>query len=198
MGTQNNLRKLVVSEWVTLDGVFDADSMKEWFEPYESPDRQEYIKENVLTSDAFLVGRVTYEMLAAYWPNQKNNEMGVADKLNSAPKYVVSSTLKKAEWNNSTIISKDVVEEITKLKQQPGQDILVFGSATLVQSLMKADLVDEYRFLVHPIIIGSGKRFFRDDMVATKLKRVKTKTLDLGVTLDCYQSATNRAIAMQA
>ena len=191
MGTQNNLRKLVVSEWVTLDGVFDADSMKEWFEPYDSPDRQEYIKENVLTSDAFLVGRVTYEMLAAYWPNQKNNEMGVADRLNSAPKYVVSSTLKKAEWNNSTIINEDVVEEITKLKQQSGQDILVFGSAKLVQSLMEADLVDEYRFLVHPIIMGRGKRFFRDEMVATKLKLVKTKTLNSGVILDCYQSATN-------
>jgi dihydrofolate reductase len=191
LATQNNLRMLVVSEWVTVDGVFDADSMKEWFEPYESHDRQEYIKENVLTSDAFLVGRVTYEMLAAYWPNQKNNEMGVADRLNSAPKYVVSSTLKKAEWNNSTIINEDVVAEITKLKQQPGQDILVFGSATLLQSLMEADLVDEYRFLVHPIIMGSGKRFFRDEMVATKLKLVKTKTLNSGVILDCYQSATN-------
>jgi dihydrofolate reductase len=198
MATQNNLRKLIVSEWMTLDGVFDADSMKEWFEPYESQDRQEYIKENVLTSDAFLVGRVTYEMLAAYWPNHKNNEMGVADRLNSAPKYVVSSTLKKAEWNNSTIINEDVVEEITKLKQQPGQDILVFGSATLVESLMAANLIDEYRFLVHPIIMGSGKRFFRDEMVATKLKLVKTKTLAHGVTLDCYQSTTNLAIAAQA
>jgi dihydrofolate reductase len=198
MGTQNNLRKLIVSEWVTLDGVFDADSMKEWFEPYDGTDRQEYIKENVLTSDAFLVGRVTYEMLSSYWPNQRNNEMGVADRLNSAPKYVVSSTLKKAEWNNSTIISEDVVEEITRLKQQPGQNMLVFGSATLVQSLMKADLVDEYRFLVHPIIMGSGKSFFREEMVRTKLKLVKTKTLALGVTLDCYQSTTNLAIAAQA
>jgi dihydrofolate reductase len=191
MATQNNLRKLIVSEWMTLDGVFDADSMKEWFEPYESQDRQEYIKENVLTSDAFLVGRVTYEMLASYWPNQKNNFAGIADRLNSAPKYVVSSPLKKAEWNNSTIIKENLVEEITKLKQQPGQDILIFGSASLVQSLMEADLVDEYRFLVHPIIMGSGKRFFRDEMVATKLKLVKTKTLNSGVILDCYQSATN-------
>jgi len=191
MATQNNLRKLIVSEWVTLDGVFDADSMKEWFEPYDSSGRPEYIKENVLTSDAFLVGRVTYEMLASYWPNQKNNFAGIADRLNSAPKYVVSSTLKKAEWNNSTIIEDNVVEEITKLKQQPGQDILIFGSATLVQSLMEAGLVDEYRFLVHPIIMGSGKRFFRDEMVATKLKLVKTKTLNSGVILDCYQSATN-------
>src|SRR4030095_3299475 len=80
--------------------------MKEWFEPYYSPERQNYIKENVLTSDAFLVGRVTYEMLAAYWPNQKNNEMGVADRLDSAPKYVFSTTLKKDEWNNSTMINE--------------------------------------------------------------------------------------------
>lgn len=191
METQKNMRKLVVSEWMTLDGVFDADTMKEWFEPYDSEDRQNYIKENVLTSDAFLVGRVTYEMLASYWPNQKNNEMGIADRLNSAPKYVVSSTLKKAEWNNSTIINEDVVEEVTKLKQQPGQDILMFGSATLVQSLMEADLIDEYRFLVHPTIMGGGKRFFKEGMVATKLKLVKTKTLNSGVILDCYQPTTS-------
>jgi dihydrofolate reductase len=191
METQNNIRKLVVSEWMTLDGVIDADTMKEWFEPYDSEDRRNYIKENVLTSDAFLVGRVTYEMLASYWPNQKNNEMGIADRLNNAPKYVVSSTLKNAEWNNSKIINDNVVEEIAKLKQQPGQDILMFGSATLVQSLMEADLIDEYRLLVHPIIMGSGKGFFRDKMASTKLKLVKTKTLDLGVILDCYQPATS-------
>ena len=197
METENNMRKLVVSEWMTLDGVFDADTMKEWFEPYDSPERQNYIKENVLTSDAFLVGRVTYEMLASYWPNQKNNEMGIADRLNSAPKYVVSSTIKKAEWNNSTIINEDVVEEVTKLKQEPGQDILMFGSATLVQSLMEADLIDEYRFLVHPTIMGAGKRFFKDGMLATKLKLVKTETLNSGVTLDCYQPTTSRAIVAQ-
>jgi dihydrofolate reductase len=197
METENKMRKLVVSEWMTLDGVFDADTMKEWFEPYDSEDRQNYIKENVLTSDAFLVGRVTYEMLASYWPNQKNNEMGVADRLNSAPKYVVSSTLKNAEWNNSTIINEDVVEEVTKLKQQPGQDILMFGSATLVQSLMEADLIDEYRFLVHPTIMGGGKRFFKDGMFATKLKLVKTETLNSGVTLDCYQPTTSRAIVAE-
>ena len=188
METQKNMRKLVVSEWMTLDGVFDADTMKEWFEPYDSEDRQNYIKENVLTSDAFLVGRVTYEMLASYWPNQKNNEMGIADRLNNAPKYVVSSTLKKAEWNNSTIINEDVVEEVTKLKQQPGQDILMFGSATLVQSLMEADLIDEYRFLVQPIVMGSGKRFFNDGNTAP-LKLVEAKPFSLGVVLLRYQPA---------
>lgn len=126
------MRKLVVSGWVTLDGVFDADTMEQWYIPYHSDDRGEHIKEGILASDALLLGRVTYEMLAAYWPILRNNEMGIADRLNSVPKYVVSSTLKKAEWNNSTIIKENVEEEITKLKQQPGQDILINGSATLV------------------------------------------------------------------
>ena len=113
----------------------------------------------------FWLDGVTYEMFAAYWPKQKNNEMGIADRMNGAPKYVVSSTLKKAEWNNSTIIDKNVVDEVARLKQQPGEDILVCGSATLVELLMKEDLIDEYRFLVHPIFMGSGKRFFNDRMV---------------------------------
>jgi len=187
METNKNVRKLIVSEWMTLDGVFDVSTMKEWFEPFDSTDRQNYIRENVMTSGAFLIGRVTYEMFASYWPNQKNDEMGIADRLNNAPKYVVSSTLMNAEWNNSTIIGKNVVEEITKLKQQPGQDIMVFGSASLVRSLMKTDLIDEYRFLVHPIVMGSGKRFFKEEMVTTKLRLAKTKTLNLGVMVDCYQ-----------
>jgi dihydrofolate reductase len=116
---QNNMRQLVVSEWVTLDGVFDADIMEQWFNPYHSDDRAEYIKETILASDAILLGRATYEMLAPYWSSLWNNEMGIADRLNSLPKYVVSSTLKKAEWNNSTIIKENVMEEITKLKQRP-------------------------------------------------------------------------------
>jgi dihydrofolate reductase len=186
--------KLVVSEWMTLDGVFDADTMKEWFEPYDSDDRQKYIIDNVQTSDAFLAGRVTYEMLASYWPKQKDNFAGIADKLNSAPKYVVSTTLEKAEWNNSTIIKEDVADEIARLKQQLGQ-ILIFGSATLVESLMKVDLIDEYRFLIHPIIMGSGKRFFREGMTQAKLNPVKTQTLNRGVILDCYAPAKSQGKA---
>ena len=185
------MRKIVASEWVTLDGVFDADTMEQWFIPYHSEDRGDYIKAGILACDALLLGRATYEMLAPYWSALRNNEMGIADKLNSVSKYVASSTLKKAEWNNSTIIKESVAEEITKLKQQPGQDILIFGSATLVQSLMEADLIDEYRFLVHPLIMGSGKRFFKDGMHTTNLKLVKTKTLGLGVILLCYQPARN-------
>ena len=185
---QNTMRKLVVSAWVTLDGVFDADTMDQWFHPYDSIGRQQYIKETVLASDAFLFGRATYEMLAPYWSRLKDNEMGgVAGKLNSAPKYVVSSKLKKAEWNNSTIIKENVVKEIIKLKQQPGQEIQIEGSATLVQSLMGADLIDEYRLLVHPIIMGSGKRLFKDGMVTTRLKLVSTKTYSSGVMVLAYQ-----------
>ncbi len=126
-------------------------------------------------------------MLAPYWSSLRNNEMGIADRLNSAPKYVVSSTLKKAGWNNSTIIKENVVEEITKLKQQPGQNILITGSATLVQSLMQADLIDEYRFLIHPIIMGSGKRFFKDGMDTTRLQLVEAKTFTSGVVVLTYQ-----------
>jgi dihydrofolate reductase len=188
------MRKLVVSEWLSLDGVFDADTMKEWFHPYNSKDRQERITALVLASDAFLFGRVTYEMLAGYWPKVKNNDNGdleVASRLNGSPKYVVSSTLKQAEWSNSTIINKSAVKEITNLKQQPGHNILVFGSATLVESLMDADLVDEYRLLVHPIIMGSGKRAFKDGMATTKLTLGETTTLSSGVISLCYQRAEN-------
>ena len=106
--------------------------------------------------------------------------------MNGAPKYVVSSTLKTGKWSNSTIIKNNVVEELGKLKQQPGRDILIFGSATLVQSLMAADLIDEYRFLVHPIVMGSGKRPFKDGIPTTKLKLVETKMSSLGVTLLSY------------
>ncbi len=184
---QNTMRKLVVSVWLTLDGVFDADTMDQWFNPYDSKERQEYIREGILASGALLLGRTTYEMLASYWPYQKNDDNGPASKLNSVSKYVVSSTLKKAEWNNSTLIKEHVMEEITRLKQQPGQEIQIEGSAILVQSLMGTDLVDEYRFLVHPIIMGSGKRFFKDGMVPTKMKLVSTKAYPSGVVVLSYQ-----------
>lgn len=105
--------------------------MDQWFNPYDSKDRQEYITEGILASGALILGRTTYEVLASYWPYQKNDDNGPASKINSVSKYVVSSTLEKAEWNNSTIIKENVVEEITKLKQQSGHEIQIGGSATL-------------------------------------------------------------------
>jgi dihydrofolate reductase len=180
------MRKLVVSAWVSLDGVFDADTMPQWYTPFDSEGRQTYIREGILACDALLFGRTTYEMLAPYWSSLHNDEMGVARKLNSAPKYVVSTSLKKADWNNSTIIGEDVIAEITRLKEQPGREIQIEGSATLVQSLMEADLIDEYRFLVHPIIAGKGKRFFKEGMITNGLSLLKTQPLDKGVLVLYY------------
>ncbi|GAC1388774.1 MAG: dihydrofolate reductase family protein [Ktedonobacteraceae bacterium] len=180
------MRKLV-SEWMTLDGVFDADTMDQWWIPYDSVERQEYIKEGILECDIMLYGHTTYEMLAPYWSAQENDESGPAAKLNSVRKYVVSSSLKKAAWNNSTVIQGNIVEEIAKLKHLSDGAILIIGSAILVQSLVETDLIDEYRFLVQPIIIGSGKRFFNDVMHMTRLRLVSTKTYPKGVMLLTYQ-----------
>jgi len=184
------MRKLVVSAWISLDGVFDVDTMPQWYTPFDSEARQTYIREGILACDAILFGRTTYEMLAPYWSSLHENEMGVAAKLNSAPKYVVSSNLEKADWNNTTIISDDVIAEIAKLKEMPGREIQIEGSATLVQSLMKADLIDEYRLLVHPIIAGKGKRFFKEGMTTAGLTLIKTQPLDKGVLVLYYERAT--------
>ncbi len=181
------MRKLIVSEWMSLDGVFDADTMKDWFVPFDCDDRRKYIVATMDACDAILFGRTTYEMLAPYWAPLKNNEDGLADKINSVNKYVVSSNLKEATWNNTTIIKGSVPEEVAKLKQMPGNEIHIEGSATLVKSLMEANLVDEYRFLVHPVMMGSGKRFFMEGMHSKALILVKTEAMDKGIMLHCYQ-----------
>jgi dihydrofolate reductase len=181
------MRKIVVSEGVSLDGVFDAETMGKWAAPFYSDERDEFVRKNVLAADALLLGRTTYDLQAWYWPNQKEDKYGIANHKNSMTKYVVTSTPLQAQWNNSTIINENVVEEIAKLKQQPGKDILIEGSATLVESLMQAGLVDEYRLMVHPVIVGSGKRFFKDGMGLTKLKLVDSKPISLGVILLSYE-----------
>jgi dihydrofolate reductase len=165
--------------------------MEEWFHPYHSDERGEYIKNQILACDALLLGRATYEMLAPYWSSLKNNEMGIADKMNGVSKYVASSTLRKAEWNNSTILKGNAVDEITKLKQLTARDILIPGSAALVHSLVGEHLIDEYQFLVQPHFQGSGKRFFNGAPDVTKLKLVETRTFNLGLVLLRYEPAQN-------
>jgi dihydrofolate reductase len=130
-------------------------------------------------------------MLAPSRSSLKNNEMGIADQFNRAPKYVVSSTPMMAEWNNTTVIQENVEKEIKRLQQKNGQPILIIGSATLVESLMHANPVEESRFLVQPVIIGvgGGKRFFKDGMGMTRLKLVESKTLSLGVVVLRYTAA---------
>ena len=181
------MSKLVVSAWITLDGIFDADSMDQWFHPYASPERQEHIRESILAADALLLGRITYEMLASYWPYQKTDANGPASKLNSVSKYVVSATLQKAEWQHTTILKGPVVEAISRLKQQNDQEIQIEGSAILVHSLMETDLIDEYRLLVHPVLMGSGKRFWKSETGLMRLKLVSTRTLPKGVVALSYQ-----------
>jgi dihydrofolate reductase len=180
------MTKITVAEFLTLDGVMEAP--EQWQPSYVSDDVAEEIQSHINAADGSLLGRVTYEIFASYWPLQTHNEFGIANKLNSEPKYVVSSTLQKADWNNTTLIKGNVVEEIRKLKQQPGGYIRLVGSGTLAQSLMQAGLIDEYWLLVHPLAIGRGKRLFQEGMNKMPLKQVEARTFRSGVILLGYQS----------
>lgn len=181
------MRKIVVSEGMSLDGIFDAETMGQWAGPFFSEERDEFVRKSVLASDALLLGRKTYDIQAWYWPSQKEDKYGIANHKNTMAKYVVTSTPLQAQWNNTNSIKKNPVEEIARLKQQPGKDILIEGSAMLVESLTQAGLIDEYRLLVHPAIVGSGKCFFKDGMGLTKLKLVESKPLSLGVLALTYE-----------
>ena len=168
---------------MTLDGV--VESPQDWSFPYWSDETAKFKWDELLATDAHLLGRVTYEGFATAWPN-RTDAQGFADRMNSLPKYVVSTTLDKAEWNNSTLIKGNIAEEIAKLKQQPGKDIGVSGSGMLVQTLMQHDLIDEYVLLVCPLVLGSGKRLFRN-VSKTNLKLIETKRLSSGVVVLTYQ-----------
>jgi len=179
------MRKVIVSEFLTLDGVMEAPN--EWSFPFWTDEIGKFKLDELFASDALLLGRVTYQGFAAAWPS-RTDEAGFADRMNSLPKFAVSTTLEKAEWNNSRLIKNHIAEEVSRLKQQPGQDILVAGSADLVHTLMQHDLIDGYQLLVYPVVRGSGKRLFQDGSNTT-LKLVETKTFGSGVVLLRYQPA---------
>jgi dihydrofolate reductase len=190
MQKEHKMRKIIVSEAVALDGVFDAQTMGKWAVPYYSEEREEYIRGIVLASDTLLLGRTTYDIQAWFWPNQKADKYGMANHKNSMVKVVVTSTPLQAQWNNTKIIEKNAVEEVAKLKQQPGKNILIEGSAMLVQALLQAELIDEINLVVHPAVAGSGKRLFNDGAANTKLmKLVENKTLRQGVVALTYELA---------
>ncbi len=177
------MRKIIISEFITLDGVIEAPGGEKghphsgWSAEFLSEEYLKYKLDEIFDAGALLLGRVTYEGFAKAWPGRKD-EMGFAERMNSLPKYVVSKNLQKAEWNNSTIIKGNIVNEILKLKQQPGGDILVAGSGTLAHTLLKHGLADEVRLMMHPVTVGGGMRLFRDglDKKNFKLKDVKTFT----------------------
>jgi dihydrofolate reductase len=188
------MRKVVVTEYVTLDGVFEdpggAEGFKHggWSFQFWSEEAAKYKYEELFSSDALLLGRVTYEGFAKAWPSA-TDEAGFADRMNSLPKLVVSTTLCELAWNNSRLIKGNITEEVSKLKHEVGQNILVFGSGQLVNALMQHDLIDEYRLMVYPIVLGSGRRIFGDASDILKLKLLYTSTFSNGVILLCYQKA---------
>jgi dihydrofolate reductase len=180
------MRKVIVSEFVTLDSVMEAPD--QWQGPFWHDDMGTYKFDELFASDALLLGRVTYQGFADAWPTI-TDEVGFADRMNSMRKYVVSTTMEEeqATWDNSRLIKENVPEEVRNLKQRSGQDILIFGSADLVNSLMPHDLIDEYRLMIHPVVVGSGKRLFRDGSDTTALRLVDTKTFPSGVIVLTYQ-----------
>jgi dihydrofolate reductase len=185
--------RIVVTEFVSLDGVMEDPGGSEDFEyggwsfEFSRGDEGDKFKlDETLDSEALLLGRVTYEGFAAAWPSRDGE---FADKFNSMPKYVVSSTLQDPEWNNSTVLKGDLAEEVSKLKQGSDGDIVVHGSAQLVQALIEQGLVDELRLMVYPVVLGKGKRVFGDTSDKKPLRLADSKTVGDGVAILVYQPA---------
>jgi dihydrofolate reductase len=177
------MSRIVVSEFVTLDGVMEDPGGSEGFErggwafQFErGPEGDKFKLDEALASEAMLLGRKTYEGFAAAWPS-RTDDVGFADKMNSMPKYVVSNTLQAPEWNNSTVLSGDVATEIGRLKDQVDGEILVYGSAQLLHALLEHDLVDELRLMVFPVVLGKGRRLFQDNADRSALELVDTKQM---------------------
>jgi dihydrofolate reductase len=185
------MRKVVAAEFLSLDGVME--SPDKWHFPYFNDEMGEVIGEGFAASDAMLMGRVNYEEWAEYWPKQDPEENPVAAVMNDFRKYVVSMTLEEPlEWSNSTLIKGNVAEEIEKLKNQPGMDIAISGSATLVRSLLRYGLLDELKLMVHPILVGGGKRLFDEKAETKPLELVNSKTFSTGVLYLTYRPVGTR------
>jgi dihydrofolate reductase len=186
------MRKIVVTEFLSLDGVMEDPGGAEgtdvggWTFKFNDPAGMKYKLDEVLDHEALLLGRVTYQGFAAAWP-EMTDDVGFADKMNSMPKYVVSRTLERADWNNSTVLSGDVADEVQALIQQPGGDILVAGSARLVRELTSLGLVDEFRLMVFPIVLGHGKRLFADVTGSPVLELAHSTALDSGTMILTYR-----------
>ena len=191
--------RIVVTEFVSLDGVVEdpggAEDFKYggWsFEIARGDEGDRFKLDEALDADALLLGRVTYEGFAAAWPSRDGE---FADKFNTMPKYVVSSTLEDPEWNNSTVLGGDVAEEVSKLKQGQDGDIVVHGSPQLVQTLLEHDLVDEFRLMVYPVVLGTGKRLFGDTSDKKRLRLADSKMVGDGIAILVYQPAAEEAEA---
>lgn len=194
------MRKVIVNEFLSLDGVMQAPGDPDedrrdgfehggWSMPYSDDVFLSVVGEAMAECGGYLFGRRTYEIMAGYWPTAPDDDPFAAS-LNGLPKYVASRTLEEPlEWKNSTLLKGDVADAVAKLKQEPGKDLSVLGSGDFVQTLMEHDLVDEYQFMVDPIVLGSGRRLFRDGSPKTALRLVDSKTTSTGVLIVTYQPA---------
>ena len=192
------MRKLIVSEFLTLDGVYQGPGSAEedpsggfehggWQMPFGDEEGGEYVGKGIEAAGAFLLGRVTYDIFAGYWPNQPADDP-FARTMNEKPTYVVSTTLTEPlSWQNSTLIRDDVAGSIRRLKHEDGGDIMVIGSGELVQTLIGENLVDVYQLEIHPIVLGKGKRLFRSDLDLSQLELIDSQTTSKGVLLLRYK-----------
>jgi dihydrofolate reductase len=183
------VRKIVAGLFLSLDGVYEAPD--QWHFPYFNDEMGQAVQSQIDATDTMLLGRVTYQEFASFWPQQSNDEMPIAAHMNNTPKVVVSETLDSVdEWQNSTLIKGNVVEELTRLKQQPGKNIGITGSGTLVASLLRAGLLDELNLLVHPIVVGKGKRLFASGEDQPRgLRLADAQTFSTGVLKLTYTPA---------
>jgi dihydrofolate reductase len=195
------MRKVIANEFMTLDGVAQAPGAADedasggfehggWHLRYFDELSQRWVLEGIVEAGGFLLGRRTYEIFAAYWPNAPDEEQVIAEPLNAKPKYVASSTLTEPlEWQNSTLLRGEVAEAVATLKDEDGGDVHVIGSLQLVQTLIEHDLVDEFRFMIDPLLVGGGKRVFRDDGALRPLRLVDGTVTTTGAILATYAPA---------
>jgi class 3 adenylate cyclase len=195
--------RLIATAFMTLDGVVEGpgfdehrDGRNAWALRVQTEEDEAYNEDQLRSADALLLGRRTWQIWAAFWPTAPG---ALAEQLNAMPKYVVSNTLAHADWTNTTILSGDFKGEVERLKAQPGAELVVYGSPSLLDQLLKDDLVDELRVLVYPVILGSGKRLFRDRLDTHHLRLIRSRTFGSGVELLCYEPAaeapTSRYVA---
>jgi dihydrofolate reductase len=192
------MRKVIANEWMTLDGVIQAPGHADedtnggfehggWHMGYFDDISRKWVVESYAEAGGFLLGRRTYEILAAYWPTAPEEEQVVAQPLNTLPKYVASTTLAEPlEWQNSQVLQGDVAEAVAALKHEDGKDLHVIGSAEFVQTLIEHDLVDEFRVMIDPVVVGGGKRLFRNDGALRPLRLVDSQVTTTGVIIATY------------
>jgi dihydrofolate reductase len=195
------MRKVIVDEWMTLDGVVQAPGHAEedtdggfmhggWHMPYFDDISRTWVVQGYADVGGFLLGRRTFEILGSYWPTAPEEEQVIAQPLNSLPKYVASRTLTEPlAWQNSHVLQGDVAEAVAALRDQDGKDLRVIGSADLLQTLIEHDLVDEFRLMIDPLVVGGGKRLFRDGGPRRPLRLVDSQTTTTGAILTTYATA---------